>query len=262
MTHVLCDFQRRHSLDTVARAYRNGTAHYDATCTWSGQLPAREPRNLLLSCKVFLGGVPWDVTETALYTAFSDFGQVRIEWPGKDSSPIPRGYLYVIFESDRQVQALLSDCSHDYGSGGSWYFKVSSRRMRNKEVQVIPWVVSDSNYVRCHSKRLDPQKTVFVGALHGMITAEALCNVFQDLFGGVIYAGVDTDKYKYPMGSGRVTFDNSRAYMKAVSAAFIEVKTPRFCKKIQVDPYLEDALCSTCGLKQGPYFCREVSCFK
>ena len=25
---------------------------------------------------------------------------------------------------------------------------------------------------------------------------------------------------------------------------------------LQVDPYLEDALCSTCLLKQGPYFCR------
>jgi hypothetical protein len=66
-----------------------------------------------------------------------------------------------------------------------------------------------------------------------------------------IILGVDTDKYKYPMGSGRVTFNNSRSYMKAVSAAFIEIKTSKFTKKVQVDPYLEDALCSTCGLKQG-----------
>ena len=67
--------------------------------------------------------------------------------------------------------------------------KISSRRMRNKEVQVIPWVLSDSNHVRCMSPRLDPQKTVFVGALHGMLTAEGLCNIFNDLFGGVVYAG-------------------------------------------------------------------------
>ena len=78
----------------------------------------------------------------------------------------------------------------------------------------------------------------------------------QDLFGGVVYAGLDTDKYKYPIGSGRVTFNNSHAYMKAVAAAFIEIKTPRFCKKVQVDPYLEDTLCSLCSIKQGPYFCR------
>ena len=61
--------------------------------------------------------------------------------------------------------------------------------MRNKEVQVIPWVVTDSNFVRCPSAKLDPGRTVFVGALHGMLTAEALSNIFNDLFGGVIYAG-------------------------------------------------------------------------
>ncbi len=54
---------------------------------------------------------------------------------------------------------------------------------------MIPWVISDSNHVRFPSSRLDPQKTVFVGALHGMLTAEGLCNIFNDLFGGVVYAG-------------------------------------------------------------------------
>ena len=98
-------------------------------------------------------------------------------------------------------------------------------------------MLSDSNYVRCPSPRLDPQKTVFVGALHGMMTAQALALVFNDLFGGVVYAGLDTDKFKYPIGSGRVTFNNSQSYMKAVSAAFIEIKTPRFNKKVQVQAY-------------------------
>lgn len=68
------------------------------------------------------------------------------------------------------------------------------------QVQVIPWVISDSNYVRCPSQRLDPSKTVFVGALHGMLNAEALANIMNDLFGGVMYAGIDTDKHKYPIG--------------------------------------------------------------
>ena len=55
--------------------------------------------------------------------------------------------------------------------------------MRSKEVQVIPWVLADSNYVRCPSQRLDPQKTVFVGALHGMLNAEGLAHICNDLFG-------------------------------------------------------------------------------
>lgn len=68
------------------------------------------------------------------------------------------------------------------------------------QVQVIPWVISDSNYVRCPAQRLDPSKTVFVGALHGMLNAEALASIMNDLFGGVMYAGIDTDKHKYPIG--------------------------------------------------------------
>jgi len=159
------------------------------------------------------------------------------------------------------VTDLLAKCSQDYNTRDSYYYKISSRRMRAKEVQIIPWVLTDSNYVRCPSPRLDPQKTVFVGALHGMMTAQGLALVFNDLFGGVVYSGLDTDKFKYPIGSGRVTFNNSRSYMKAVAAAFIEIKTPRFCKKVQVDPYLEDTLCSMCGMKQGPYFCRDLGCF-
>lgn len=69
------------------------------------------------------------------------------------------------------------------------------------QVQVIPWVISDSNYVRCPAQRLDPSKTVFVGALHGMLNAEALASIMNDLFGGVMYAGIDTDKHKYPIGA-------------------------------------------------------------
>lgn len=61
-------------------------------------------------------------------------------------------------------------------------------------------MTTDSNFVRSPSQRLDPAKTVFVGALHGMLNAEGLAHLMNDLFGGVVYAGIDTDKYKYPIG--------------------------------------------------------------
>lgn len=35
----------------------------EPSCTWSGQLPAKKHCNPTYSCKVFLGGVPWDITE-------------------------------------------------------------------------------------------------------------------------------------------------------------------------------------------------------
>ena len=37
---------------------------------------------------------------------------------------------------------------------------------------------------------------------------------------------------RYPIGSGRVTFSNAKSYMKAVAAAFIEIKTVKFTKKV------------------------------
>lgn len=108
----------------------------------------------------------------------------------------------------------------------------------------------------------------------------------DDLFEGVIYAGklyyinkritmkirllnffneigIDTDKHKYPLGSARVTFNNCSSYFRAVCAAFIDVRSSKFKRKVfQIDPYLEDSLCSVCGVQHGPYFCREMSCFR
>jgi len=121
-------------------------------------------------------------------------------------------------------------------------------------------VFHDTNFVRCPSQRLDNQKTVFVGALHGMLTAEGLAHVMNDLFGGVAYVGIDTDKFKYPIGSARVTFNNIRSYNKAVSAGFVDIKSQKFNKKIQVDPYIDNAICSSCTIQQGPYFCRHAEC--
>jgi len=254
------------SPNLAGRAPRGGSPGLERAgqeCTWSGQLPSRHHPSPTFSCKIFLGGVPWDVTELTLIQSFSQFGTIRIEWPGKETSPSPpKGYVYIVFEREQQVPLLLSQCTHDPSNGGSWYFQISSRRMRSKEVQIIPWLLADSNFVKTPCQRLDPQKTVFVGALHGMLNAEGLATIFDDLFGGVVYAGIDTDKHKYPIGSGRVTFNNIRSYMKAVAAAFVDLKCPQFSKKVQVDPYLEDALCSVCLLKQGPYFCRDLCCFQ
>ncbi|XP_071789324.1 uncharacterized protein [Asterias amurensis] len=276
------------SIERLARLNRQAASMCEATCTWSGVLPPRNYKNPVYSCKVFLGGVPWDITEAGLQSCFKPFGNVRVEWPGKDGKHPkypPKGYVYVLFDNEKSIKALLQACTHDFLGGGEYYFKISSRRMRGKEVkvnstvsvcypsqeihqdyekivQVIPWVLSDSNFVRCPSQRLDPDKTVFVGALHGMLNAEGLAHIMNDLFGGVVYAGIDTDKHKYPIGSGRVTFNNSKSFMKAVGAAFVEIKTSKFTKKVQIDPYLEDSLCSLCHTQTGPFFCREQTCFK
>ncbi|VVC94302.1 unnamed protein product [Leptidea sinapis] len=102
--------------------------------------------------------------------------------------------------------------------------------MKSKEVQVIPWCVSDSNWVFGGSVRLEPSRTVFVGALHGMITNTQ--------------SGQD--------GSHSTTC--TRTCEPSLLATWRYRRT--------MDPYLEDSMCSVCNLQQGPYFCREPVCFR
>ena len=58
--------------------------------------------------------------------------------------------------------------------------------------------------MRVPSTRLEWNKTIFVGALHGMLSAEDLAEVINDLFDNVIYAEIDTDKHKYPIGAFQI----------------------------------------------------------
>lgn len=55
---------------------------------------------------------------------------------------------------------------------------------------MIPWIIGDSNYIKSANQKLESGKTVFVGALHGKLTAEGLARIMNDLFDGVIYAGL------------------------------------------------------------------------
>ncbi|XP_054752138.2 cytoplasmic polyadenylation element-binding protein 1-like [Lytechinus pictus] len=72
------------NIEKLARLNRQAAAICQPTCTWSGQLPPKVYRNPTYSCKVFLGGVPWDITEAGLQASFKPFGLIRVEWPGKD----------------------------------------------------------------------------------------------------------------------------------------------------------------------------------
>lgn len=69
------------------------------------------------------------------------------------------------------------------------------------------------------------------------------------------------DKSKYPIGSGRITFNNLESHMKAIRAGTVEIRTAKFTRQIKIDPYLEDSVCGLCGTEAGPYFCRDLQCF-
>ncbi|VDN98449.1 unnamed protein product [Rodentolepis nana] len=267
-------------IDRAATIYRNSansaSRKLESIRIWQGNLPMRNYNSMCFSRKVFLGGVPWDSTSEDLVTAFCQFGSVTVLWPQKDGGYVshhncsdssserssPKGYCYLLFDNESCVEQLLAKCTRDPTNGGE-YFKLTSPKFKTKSIQVIPWVISDSQFCPNGSQSNIRNKfTVFVGALHGMITAEALASIMNELFGNVIFAGLDTDKHKYPIGSGRVAFRTEESYMAAVQANFVEIKTPKFVKIIQIDPFLEDSLCESCKALPGVYFCRSLECFR
>lgn len=257
-------------IEKAANVYRNAAStERDPSYHWHGKLPVRLYKTASFSRKVFLGGVPWDITDMELQQAFMMYGSLFVLWPAKDnqmassSRTPPKGYCYLIFDNENSVKSLVKNCSRDVNANsGELYYKISSTKMKAKEVQVIPWCISDSQFTKQGSHRLDAKRTVFIGALHGMITAEALANIMNDLFGNVAFTALDTDKYKYPIGSGRVAFTSQKSYQKAVEANFVDVQTPKFNKTIQIDPYLEDSMCNYCFFSAGIYFCRAFDCFR
>ena len=233
---------------TLLSIQQRAAVNNDSKYTWSGSFSEKKQnKNIDYSNKVFLGGVPWDIRDDELKFQLREFGNVKLQHPGKEvrlassTTKEKAGYLYVIFEGEKQVKKFLKNCSTIYSEDCPFprkLFKITSRRLKNKEVQVIPWNTHDSNYVSTrngyqpHLVKADNERTIFVGALHGMMTAEFLAEVFSDLFGPVMYVGLDTDRHKYPIGSGRVTFQNGKSYKKAVSAAFIDIKCGQFFKKV------------------------------
>ncbi|CAJ0574021.1 unnamed protein product, partial [Mesorhabditis spiculigera] len=175
------------------------------------------------------------------------------------------GYLYVIFEEPFAVETLINHCTSEAGGLRNLYFELRIPRRYAKQssrVQIIPWIVSDATYVHTPASPLDPKLTVFVGGLHGMVTAKALHSIMSHFFGEVVFVGIDTDRHKYPIGSGRVTFLSQTSFFMAVKAGHVDIRTKKFSKRVQIDPFLEDAPCMTCKIEDGTYFCRDRSCFR
>ena len=85
-----------------------------ASCVWSGDLPSSARVSSPMSTKVFLGGVPWDVTEDLLVAAFLPFGNITVEWPNNSSSAAFKGYVYIIFEREDQVRLASRESSLEF----------------------------------------------------------------------------------------------------------------------------------------------------
>ena len=114
-----------------------------------------------------------------------------------------------------------------------------------------------------------------------------LAMIMDRLYGGVCYAGIDTDpELRYPKGAGRVAFSNQQSYIAAISARFVQLQHGEIDKRVryqyqmlqiiiyyqfhqvEVKPYvLDDQLCDECqggrcGGKFAPFFCANVTCLQ
>lgn len=63
--------------------------------------------------------------------------------------------------------------------------------------------------------------------------AVELAMIMDRLYGGVCYAGIDTDpELKYPKGAGRVAFSNQQSYIAAISARFVQLQHGDIDKRV------------------------------
>uniref|UniRef100_A0A8C5DL89 RRM domain-containing protein n=1 Tax=Gouania willdenowi TaxID=441366 RepID=A0A8C5DL89_GOUWI len=221
------------------------------------------------SRKVFVGGLPPDIDEDEITNSFRRYGHLVVDWPHKAESKSyfpPKGYAFLLFQEETSVQALIDACIEE---DGKLYLCVSSPTIKDKPVQIRPWNLSDSDFVMDGSQPLDPRKTIFVGGVPRPLRAVELAKIMDRLYGGVCYAGIDTDpELKYPKGAGRVAFSNQQSYIAAISARFVQLQHNDIDKRVEVKPYvLDDQMCdecqgARCGGKFAPFFCANVTCLQ
>ena len=138
--------------------------------------------------------------------------------------------VIILTQDESSVQQLIDACIQD---DDKLYLCVSSPTIKDKPVQIRPWRLSDADFVLDASMPLDPRKTVFVGGVPRPLKAVELAMIMDRLYGGVCYAGIDTDpELKYPKGAGRVAFSNQQSYIAAISARFVQLQHSDIDKRV------------------------------
>lgn len=252
--------QMRNAAATGEFALRYGTLPYGPPQPDNGERYSR---------KVFVGGLPPDIDEDEIVLSFRQFGPLAVDWPHKQemkSRYPPKGYAFLLYQEESSVHRMIESCIEE---DNKLYFLVSSPTIRGKPVQIRPWKLSDADLVLDESMSLDPRKTVFIGGVPRPLKAIELATIMNRLYGGVCYAGIDTDpELKYPKGAGRVSFSNLHSYIAAISTRFVQLQHGDIDKRVEVKPYvIDDQVCDECqgqqcGGKFASFFCANVTCLQ
>uniref|UniRef100_A0A1I7VTQ6 RRM domain-containing protein n=1 Tax=Loa loa TaxID=7209 RepID=A0A1I7VTQ6_LOALO len=222
------------------------------------------PEDGIFSRKVFIGGLPPDVTADSISLFFEQFGANTVDWPHRKrtgSDIPPNGYAFVVFVSDRSVEYLVSRCIRKQGKLN---IVLKNGGKDVKMVQVRPWALRDQVYRVTDAPLISDRYSVFIGGVPRTTTASELAMLLQQTsrLCDVVYVSLEVDaETKYPKGAAQVVFDSRESYLTAIAMRLITLKTIDQVKEIEIKPYLMDcAQCEMCNLADARYLCPELCC--
>ncbi|PIC55773.1 hypothetical protein B9Z55_000907 [Caenorhabditis nigoni] len=208
----------------------------------------------VVSNKVFVGGISHSMNREIINTFFGKFGTVFVDWPVKQKcnsrgKPVPMtsySYLFLVYSEEQSVIKLMKECQQ---SGNDFFVVVPGCQ---EAIQIRPWFIKNAFYISNKARNtlcIDIHRTVFVGGLPRIVTAEEIAQIFSE-FGKVLLVTIDIDQdYAYPKGAARVTFERDSSFSRALERKYLKFKNIDSSKTlIEIKPYvMEDVGCDQCG---------------
>ncbi|KAF0986776.1 hypothetical protein HZS_4806, partial [Henneguya salminicola] len=208
------------------------------------------------SRKVFIGGLPRDISIENIEKQFLSFGSHYVDWPNRENENIPpNGFAFLHFDYISSVEKL-----HEAVSNGKIRNKytISSQSIKSKDVEVKFWKMKDCEYISEEKSLINPSYTVFVGALPRTTTASELASFMERVFTNVVYTAIDVD----------LLYGTKTAYQRALDSHYIDMDlvNNNKKKKIEIKPFLLiEQKCDICPLhrtnQQASKFCSRCACF-
>ncbi|UMM11045.1 hypothetical protein L5515_000523 [Caenorhabditis briggsae] len=208
----------------------------------------------VVSNKVFVGGISHSMNRETINTFFGKFGTVFVDWPVKQKcnargKPVPMtsySYLFLVYSEEQSVIKLMKECQQ---SGNDFFVVVPGCQ---EAIQIRPWFIKNAFYISNKARNspcINIHRTVFVGGLPRIVTAEEIAQIFSE-FGKVLLVTIDIDQdYAYPKGAARVTFERDSSFSRALERKYLKFKNIDSSKTlIEIKPYvMEDVGCDQCG---------------
>ncbi|KAK6051306.1 hypothetical protein COOONC_11189 [Cooperia oncophora] len=193
-----------------------------------------------ISRKVFIGGLPQDISKEALLQKFSTYGRVHLDFPSEPTHP-PRtkkadrkfstsGYVFVVYDCEEAVLNLLRSCIK---FEENFFMLFTEGSIIPKLAQVRPWYLSSIAHIPDSDAKIDPRLTVFIGGVPRPLAAQELASLLVKKFGKLVYCEIDVDPdLFYPKGAARAVFASYSGYVKAIQTRYLQIPNFEFNKRV------------------------------